>query len=107
MNEIPKFVATPHDDDEFWCIETGDTAEDALMNLKVSSLFSSYCSDSEADRVTIYVHKCVRPEDSDWPEEERDPEWEWVAGDIVLIVEVEPKLDEVRGNLDSEVESCV
>ena len=69
----------PHDDDEFWCVETGDTVESALEELKASSGFASYCDELDCDTVEVFVFHCVKPEDSSWPEDEREPHWTWCA----------------------------
>lgn len=87
---IPNFVASVHDDDEFWCTETGDTIEEARDNLAASPQFASYCSSNPScNPVTVYVHQCVLPEKSSWPEDERDPSWKWCAESIGVQFDVD------------------
>ena len=84
--EIPKFCALCEDDIEtIGCHGTGDTIEDALTDFRESGELDGQCTiwgipPGGAVEVMIYL---VTPADqSDWPEDERDPKWAWCLGDL-------------------------
>ncbi len=87
MSAIPKFVASPHDDDDFWCVGEGNTPEDALSALLGDASWLSYSDGMDEDAsIPVYVYTCIKPENSDWPEESIEPHWKWVAHERVKTV---------------------
>ena len=83
MSNTPKFCALCVDDEEtIGYSGYGDTPEEAFQEF-MSDEFEEQCAywiAAPGDDVEVYIYSVVDVEESDWPEEEVNPEWEWCLG---------------------------
>ena len=83
MSNIPKYAVVPegYDDSELLeYVATGETPEEAAGNFAIDTLESFVlCEHVKSEFVTLKIYTTCKPEDSDWPEEERNPNWKWVC----------------------------
>jgi len=79
--EIPKYCAVCVDDDEFvgHC-GVGDTPDEALSEFMSNGEFEDQCEDwivAPGDCVEVHIYTVVSVENSDWPKDEAQPDWQW------------------------------
>ena len=87
MMEIPKFCAVYEDDVETICsYGSGETVEKALAEFLKSGELHFLCAMGEippGGAVEIKIYSVIPIDQSDWPEDERDPKWDWCLDDLV------------------------
>jgi len=85
--KIPKFCALCEDDTEtLLSYGTGDTAEQSLTNFVESGELDEQCAAwciEPGDPVEIKIYSVIPADQSDWPEDERDPKWVWCLDDLI------------------------
>ena len=85
--EIPKFCALYEDDTEtIHSYGYGETVEEALTEFIESGELEVQCAISgipPGDAVEIMIYSVIPVDQSDWPEGERDPKWDWCLDDLV------------------------
>jgi hypothetical protein len=79
---IPKFCACCIDDDEsIPFFGTGDTPDDAFNDFMGNGEFEDQCAywiAAPGDNVEVKIWSVVSVEESDWPADEANPNWQWV-----------------------------
>lgn len=80
MKEIPKFCALCDDEGDICFCGTGNTPDEAFDEFISNGDFEDHCADCGArpgDDVEVKIYSVVDVKDSDWPEDEVRPEWNW------------------------------
>lgn len=81
---IPKYCALCDDESgEIYDYGTGDTPDEAYDEFFNGGEFESHCRSyclDQGQKVDVYIYTCVPVSESDWPEDEIDPEWDWCLG---------------------------
>jgi len=83
---IPKFCATCAADEAVYECGTGDTPKEAFNDFMDNGDFEAYCAAAilaPGDDVDVFIYSVIAIEDSDWPEDERDPKWKWCLDDYL------------------------
>lgn len=81
MSKIPNFCAVIVDDepDIRWCGE-GSTPDEAVADLMDNDDFENFCEYmgyDKPEKIDIKIYTCIDVKDSDWPEDEVNPNWAW------------------------------
>lgn len=89
-----KFCALPKeqaDSGDMFFYGTGETPYKAMMDFKRSPDFWRYCEYSmttPGEIIPISIYSVIGIEESNYPVEERDPNWEWCIGEHIFTVHV-------------------
>lgn len=84
---IPKYCALCVDDDETVGFSgEGDTPDEAFNDFISGGEFEDQCAywiAAPGDDVEVYIYSVIPIDQSDWPEDERDPKWVWCLDEKV------------------------
>lgn len=83
---VMRYCACCVDTDEIYYFGLGSSPEEALDEFIAGGDFETQCADfgaEEDEDVNVYIYTIINPEDSDWPEEEIDPEWKFCLSEKV------------------------
>ncbi|MBD3609599.1 MAG: hypothetical protein HUJ30_03530 [Gammaproteobacteria bacterium] len=78
---IKQYIATPWDEEEIYVYCDGDTPDEAFNALIASEDLHRQISRDyyqPPNEIDIHIYTWVTPENSDYPEEELDPDWLFV-----------------------------
>lgn len=76
-----QYCACCVDDEEVYFYGLGETPDDAYREFIEKGDFDDQCDAlnmESGDSVEVYIYTTCEPEESDWPEEEREPHWTFV-----------------------------
>ncbi len=76
-----QYCACCVDDEEIFFYGLGETPDEAYNDFMQKGDFDNQCDDfiaKSGEEIEVYIYSTSDPEDSDWPEEECDPDWAFV-----------------------------
>ena len=81
-----QYCACCVDDEEVNFYGLGSSPDEAYCEFIQSGQFENQCDDfcsKTGSEIEVYIYTIVDPDKSDWPDDERDPEWAFVLDEKI------------------------